>query len=173
MFKHLVLALLAERNHHGYELRSEFEELFGGTWPLNIGQVYTTLGRLERDGLVECHVVPQDPLPDRKEYSITDAGWRELIEWMSAPVTGKISLKDEFFAKVLAHALVDHGDPLRLIWQQRQRYLETLAQLTRLRDQDGVEPVTALLVEGAIMHAEADLRWLDECERRLPELKRG
>lgn len=173
MLTHLLLALLTERPRHGYELHGEFEGLFGGMWPVNLGQVYATLSRLERKGLVEHEVVPQETMPDRKEYSLTERGWANLTQWMGRPVADTTVLKDEFFSKVVAHALVDHGDPIRLVWQQRQHCLETLGELVRARDATEADPVLALLAEGAIMHVEADLRWLDECERRIPDLKRS
>lgn len=173
MLNYLLLALLTERPRHGYELHGDFEHLFGGMWPVNMGQVYATLTRLEKQGLVEHELISQDQLPDRKEYSLTSQGWTKLTSWMAQPVGEALKLKNEFFAKVVAHAFVDHGDPVSLLWQQRQHCLETLAQLVRLRDDPDAEPVLGLLLEGAIMHAEADLRWLDLCEARLSELKRG
>ncbi len=173
MLKYALLGLLAQAARHGYDLKNAFEAMLGGTWPLNIGQVYTTLARLERDGLVESQVVPQDLLPDRKVYSLTGAGREELARWLAEPTTGSIRLKDEFFLKLLAHQLAGSDGSLALIWKQRQVYMQTLAQLTALRTDPSLELATALLVEGAILHVEADLGWLDLCEERLTELQDG
>ena len=78
MLRYAVLALLARASLHGYELKAAFERLLGGTWTLNIGQVYTVLAKLEADGLVECRVEPQDKVPDRKVYSLTEKGEAQL-----------------------------------------------------------------------------------------------
>jgi DNA-binding PadR family transcriptional regulator len=169
MLNHAILGLLAQKPRHGYDLKSAFESMLGGIWPLNIGQVYTTLARLERDGLVQSHVVPQELLPDRKVYSLTQNGKDELQHWLSEPSTGAIRLKDEFFIKLLILQLVGSPDPIALIWKQREIYMQTLAQLSTLRNASTIEPSTALLIEGAIFHVEADLNWLDLCEERFKE----
>src|SRR5688572_17189694 len=97
MIKFVLLALLSTRRRHGYELKQEFEARFAGTWPLNIGQVYTTLARMERDGLVESEIVPQEVVPDRRVYAITEDGRRDLKQWLVDPVDGPVRLKDELF----------------------------------------------------------------------------
>lgn len=169
MLKYALLGLLAQEPRHGYDLKNAFETILGGTWPLNIGQVYTTLARLERDGLVENEVVPQELLPDRKTYSLTATGREELDRWLAEPTKGTIRLKDEFFIKLLVHQLVASDDALGLIWKQRQIYMQKLAQLTALRTDPTLDDATKLLVEGAILHVEADMEWLDLCEERLRE----
>jgi DNA-binding PadR family transcriptional regulator len=169
MLKHTLLGLLAKEPRHGYDLKSAFENFLGGTWPLNIGQVYTTLSRLERDGLVESEVVPQELLPDRKVYAITEAGSEELRRWLAEPASETIRLKDEFFIKLLVHQIVGSTDGLALIWKQRQVNMQTLGQLTSLLGNPTLDPATALLIEGAILHIEADLKWLERCEQRLKE----
>ena len=169
MLRYLLLGLLAKGPAHGYELRTAVAEMFGGTWDLNIGQVYTTLSRLERDGLVESERVAQDSLPDRRVCTLTEAGAEALYDWMRQPAPA-LQLKQDLFAKVLLHGALDSGDPLLFIRLQRQRCLEALAQINALRA-DGTEPATALLMDGASYHVEADLRWLDDCEARLADLK--
>jgi DNA-binding PadR family transcriptional regulator len=169
VLKHTLLGLLVQEARHGYDLKNAFEALLGGTWPLNIGQVYTTLARLERDGLVQSQVVPQDLLPDRKMYSLTEAGREELQIWLAEPTTGTIRLKDEFFVKFLVHQLVASPNSLDLVWKQRQVYMQKLAQLIALRTDSSLDPATKLLVEGAILHVEADMEWLDLCEQKLQE----
>jgi DNA-binding PadR family transcriptional regulator len=169
MLKHMLLGLLKQESRHGYDLKNAFENLLGGTWPLNIGQVYTTLARLERDGLVESETVPQDLLPDRKVYTITPAGEEELEIWLTEPASENIRLKNEFFIKLLVHRLVSSDEFNTLIWKQRHANMQTLAELTSLRSEPSLEPVTNLLIEGAILQVEADLKWLDLCEQRLKE----
>ena len=169
MLKYAILGLLAQEPRHGYDLRNAFETLLGGTWPLNIGQVYTTLSRLERDGFVESQVIPQELLPDRKVYSLTQEGKDELEQWLEEPTQGTIRLKDEFFIKLLILQMVDSSDPTNLIRRQRQVYMQNLAQLTNLLSDTNLDPSTTLLVEGAILHVEADLDWLDLCEERFKE----
>jgi DNA-binding PadR family transcriptional regulator len=170
MLKYALLGLLFQEPRHGYDLKAAFEGLLSDTWPLNIGQVYTTLARLERDGLVQSKVVPQDLLPDRKVYELTEAGKEELQAWLAEPTVGSIRLKDEFFIKLLIHQLVGPEGVLDLIWKQRQVYMQTLAQLTSIQADPSQDPATRLLIEGAIFHVEADLKWLDLCEERLQEM---
>lgn len=169
MLKYVLLSLLAQEPRHGYDLKTAFEALLGGTWPLNIGQVYATLGRLERDGLVESEVVPQELLPDRKVYAITAAGREELARWLAEPTEGAIRLKDEFFIKFLVSQLVASDGSLALVWKQRQVYLQRLAQLTALQGDPSQDGATRLLLGAAVLHVEADLRWLDLCEEELKE----
>jgi DNA-binding PadR family transcriptional regulator len=163
--KYGLLGLLAKEPRHGYELKSSFEQLLGETWPLNIGQVYSTLGRLERDGLVAGEVVAQDPLPDRKVYSITQAGRDDLAAWLDEPAEAPVRIRDELFLKVVLHTRLAGRDPLPLIARQRQRHLQALSELAAARD--GADETTGLLVEAAMLHIEADLRWLELCEDRV------
>lgn len=165
--KYALLGLLASAPRHGYDLKAAFEELLGGSWPLNIGQVYTTLARLERDGFVRSRVVPQDLVPDRKVYEITAPGRDELERWLEQPANGPVRLKDELFVKVLVQSLVKGGNARALIGRQRREHLQTLAQLAELQADDDLNPATRLIVEGAMLHVEADLQWLELCEERL------
>ena len=170
MLKYMLLGLISQEPRYGYDLKNDFETLLGGTWPLNIGQIYTTLSRLERDGLVESETVPQDLLPDRKVYTITHAGQEQLIKWLTEPASESIRMKNEFFIKLLVHRLVGSDDFNALISKQRQVNMQTLAELTSLRLDNSLENVTDLLIEGAILQVEADLKWLDICEQRLKEV---
>lgn len=167
MLRYALLGLLAGAPSHGYELKAAFERLLGGTWSLNIGQVYSTMARLERDGLVAASVVPQDGLPDRKVYTLTEDGHRELKEWLATPVSEPIRLRDELLVKVLVGGVSDGADRLALIWAQRERHLQALAHLTRLAADPSVDESTALLIEKATLEVEADLTWLDRCEERI------
>jgi DNA-binding PadR family transcriptional regulator len=174
--RHAVLALLAGESRHGYELKQAFEQTFGSAWPpLNIGQIYTTLARLERDGLVAGRLVEQDSRPDKRVYELTDAGRGELSHWLDAPAAGP-RLKDDFFTKLVLLGLpgVNGVDPAQLIARQRREYLQALRGLNELahREQESGNQTAMLLIEGAMLHAQADLRWLDLCEERLATVSR-
>ncbi|MCU1460251.1 MAG: PadR family transcriptional regulator [Acidimicrobiales bacterium] len=169
MLKFVLLGLLAGEPRHGYDLKGVFEQLLGGTWPLNIAQVYTALGKLEGEGLITCEVVPQGNVPDRKVYSLTPVGREELDAWMSEPAEGPVRLRDELFMKVLVQVSIEGGDPLGLIARQRQASMRALARLGRAQAEAGLEAATSLLLEGAALRIEADLKWLERCEERLRE----
>lgn len=175
--RNTILALLADGTAHGYELKQAIEQTFGDAFPpLNIGQIYTTLGRLERDGLVASLHVTQAGRPDKKVYDLTDAGREEVRRWLDEPVSGP-RLKDEFFTKLIlarlpgVAALNGGTDPRALIARQRRDYLQSMRDLNGLllnQQRNGAEQTSAaLLIEGAIFHLEADLKWLDLCEQRL------
>jgi DNA-binding PadR family transcriptional regulator len=164
--KHGLLALLERGPMHGYQLRAAFEESTGGTWPLNIGQVYTTLSRLERDQLVR-------PLPRSDEgqrpYAITDAGRAELAAWFATPVSRTDRPRDELAIK-LALALTTPGvDVPAVVQAQRGATMRTLQEYTRLKAHaEGPAELSWLLVLDAMLfQAEAEVRWLDHCEASL------
>ena len=162
------LALLASGPAHGYELRQAFEERFGGLLPpINAGQIYTTLQRLERDGLVSVDDVTQNGRPNKRVYDLTDGGRAALAEWIAAPAPGA-RLKDEFFIKLVLAGLTGVAEPKALIERQRREYLQSLRDLDRLAaEREGGDPAAELLIEGAALHLQADLQWLDLCEQRL------
>ena len=165
------LALLAKSPAHGYELKQAFEELFGDVWPeLNFGQVYTTLARLERDGLVRGQEVAQEHRRDKKVYEVTATGEEVLRTWIGEPIDGPW-LKDEFFMKLVLARLTGAADEGELIDRQRRVYMQTLHELNdqaRRRHAED-EWVPSLLIEGAALHLEADLKWLDLCQEALLE----
>lgn len=173
--RHAVLALLAQAPAHGYELKQAIEQLFGEAWPpLNIGQIYTTLGRLERDELVRSVHVAQEGRPDKRVYELTPSGREALHAWLHKPCESP-RLRDEFFMKLVLASIpgvngAEGGASVaELIQRQRLRYLQALRQLNLAsldRDPDEYPP-SALLIEGAILHLQADLKWLDLCEQRL------
>jgi DNA-binding PadR family transcriptional regulator len=164
--KHGLLALLERGPMYGYQLRVAFEESTGGTWPLNIGQVYTTLSRLERDGLVR-------PLPEneagQRPYQITDAGRADLAVWFATPVSHRDRPRDELAIK-LALALTTPGVDVRAVVQrQRGATMRTLQEYTRLKaraDQPG-DLSWLLVLDAMLFQAEAEVRWLDHCEASL------
>jgi DNA-binding PadR family transcriptional regulator len=161
-----VLALLADQPAHGYEIRRGLEERFGSVIaPLNAGQVYTTLQRLTKDELVADDAVAQSGRPDKRVYRLTDAGRAALEEWMTT-ASAPTRLRDDFFMKLtFAHAM-GIADPKEMIARQRDAYLRSLGELERVL-QTPEDDVTTLVVEGAALHLEADLKWLDRCEEVL------
>ena len=162
------LALLSDGPRHGYDLKLALEQRFGSTLPpINAGQIYTTLQRLERDGLVRGAGVPDDGR-QKRIYELTDAGRAALEGWVAAPASAT-RLRDEFFLKLVLAGLTGIADPAALVERQRRACLEGLRALADTAA-DGNE-VGALLAEGAALHLEADLKWLDLCEDRL--LRRG
>jgi DNA-binding PadR family transcriptional regulator len=166
-----LLALLEEGPMYGYQLRSEFEERTGATWPLNVGQVYTTLARLERDGLVEGadsddegHVV----------YRITDPGRGEVAAWFTTPVARtQPPPRDELAIKLAIAVTIAGIDVGRVIQQQRSATMTALQDYTRLKrtsDQRSAEPADlawSLVLDSLVFSAEAEIRWLDHCEARV------
>ena len=160
-----LLALLATGPAHGYELKSAMEQQFGAVLPpLNAGQIYTTLSRLERDGLVDDDAVAQNGRPNKRVYRLTEKGKVELSGWL-ADSTPQTRLKDDFFIKLVLARAAQIADPLELINRQRTAYLQALRELDDVAAQ--ADETAALLVEGAALHLEADLKWLDLCEQRL------
>jgi DNA-binding PadR family transcriptional regulator len=161
-----LLALLGRGPRYGYQLRVAFEESTGGTWPLNIGQVYTTLARLERDEFVR-------PLPEneagQRPYEITDAGRADLAKWFATPVSRTDRPRDELAIK-LALALTTPGVDVRAVVQtQRTATVRALQEYTRLKT-PGDAPADLswrLVLDAMIFQAEAEVRWLDHCEASL------
>jgi DNA-binding PadR family transcriptional regulator len=164
--KHALLALLERGPRHGYGLKHEFEARLGHTWPLNVGQVYTTLARLERDGLVAAWPETPDEA-DRRAYRITGAGREELAAWLSSPVPRQA--RDELLVKVVA-ALQEGVEPaLAVLRSQRTATLELLQRHTRAKAKaaSGQDLPRLLAVDLLIAHAEADVAWLDRSEARI------
>ena len=164
--KHGLLALLERGPMYGYQLRTAFEESTGGTWPLNIGQVYTTLGRLERDDLVRA--LPEND-GGQRSYEITPTGRAELTMWFATPVSRTDRPRDELAIK-LALALTTRGVDVRAVLQnQRSATVRTMQEYTRLKasatgDQD---LPWRLVIDAMLFQAEAEVRWLDHCETAL------
>ena len=171
--KYALLGILSEGDRHGYDLKDAFDERIGDFWSLNFGQIYSTLDRLEREGLVEWREEPQERRPDRKIFRITPKGRRELEEWLLRPVTRPRALRDELFIKLAFLDSADRAPILDLIQQQKKIYMSHMQRLTRRkveissRVDRGVLFVTDLLVDAALFHAEADLKWLTHTEEKL------
>jgi DNA-binding PadR family transcriptional regulator len=166
--KYALLALLAAGPAHGYELKQSFEARFGVAWPpVNIGQVYSTLQRLERDGLVTGYEEEQTKGPARHVFQITEAGLRVLHEWLTSADRGP-RMRDEFFMKLVLSRLAGMAEPLEIIERQRQTYLQELRDLNEIAIRgEANSSVSLLLAEGAALHVQADLKWLDLCEDRV------
>jgi DNA-binding PadR family transcriptional regulator len=161
-----VLALLAAKPAHGYELKGSFEQAVGDQWGgLNIGHLYQVLERLARDGLIESERQPQAVKPDRLVHQITPAGREELDRWLSEPTVRTRGYRDDFFLKVMAAAQA--GDPATLAAVLRRQRIYLLTELRGLADaKDAVSgsPVVALLVKAAELHIRADLEVVDAAE---------
>ena len=161
-----LLALLVEGPRHGYQLRQEFDTRTGSTWPLNIGQVYTTLARLRRDGLVEATGDSDD---SHNVYALTAAGRREVDAWFATPVQLPDRPRDELAIKLALAAETPGVDLTAVIQTQRTATVEAMQDYTRLRaSADPVAELGWLLVlDSLLFQAEAEVRWLDACEQRL------
>jgi DNA-binding PadR family transcriptional regulator len=166
--KYPLLALLATGPAHGYELKQSFESRFGAVWPpVNIGQVYSTLQRLERDHLVHGYDVAQAARPDKHVFEITEVGLKALDEWLRT-VSAAPRIRDEFFMKLVLAELAGLASPLELIERQRRAFLQELRDLNDLLlDENPKNVTTQLLIEGVGLHVQADLKWLDLCEEKL------
>jgi len=171
--RYALLALLSRGPMHGYQLKVAFEGSTGGTWPLNIGQVYTTLSRLERDGcarpLADDGARPAGEGDRQRPYEITEAGRDDLAGWFTTPVERADRPRDELAIK-LALALTTPGvDVTAVVGRQRTATMRTLQEYTRLKAAaDRPADLSWLLVVDAMLfQAEAEIRWLDHCEASL------
>jgi DNA-binding PadR family transcriptional regulator len=158
-----LLALLAEQPMYGYQLRSEFESRTGSTWPLNIGQVYTTLSRLVRDGLVAEGERGDD---GSVVYALTTPGRDQVQRWWTTPVTRSAPDRDELAIKLALAVTVPGVDVRQVVQRQRAESLRALQEFTRLSAQGG-ELAWHLVLDNLIFATEAEVRWLDHVEARL------
>ena len=174
--KHGLLALLRVEPKYGYQLRGEFEAATGSTWPLNIGQVYTTLTRLERDGLVQpaTSETGRTEGDGRSLYEITEAGRAELTSWFATPVTRESRPRDELAIKLALALAVPGVDVAAVVQRQRASTMQSMQELTRLKRSSRDGEISWLLVlESMIFAAEAEVRWLDHCEAMLSRLRKS
>ncbi|MEV0174364.1 PadR family transcriptional regulator [Streptomyces sp. NPDC050803] len=172
--RHGLLALLERGPRYGSRLRTEFEARTGGAWPLNIGQVYTTLGRLERDGMVAQEGVDA---AGRTLYALTGTGREELRDWFARPVERADPPRDELAIKLVLALATPGVDVREVVEAQRRHVTEALHDHVRRRaealaraheDPDGMARL--LVLEQLVFHAEAEVRWLDHCATRLLRL---
>jgi DNA-binding PadR family transcriptional regulator len=164
--KHALLALLSEGPKYGLQLREEFESGTGEVWPLNVGQVYTTLQRLERDGLVESDDTTE--VGPQKGFRITAAGAEELAGWLRTPPDLSSPPRDELVIKVLV-ALRVPGVDVHEVLQVHRRYLvELMQQWTRLKEDEADYDLSlALVVDAELFRLDSVIRWLDSADGRL------
>ena len=164
---HAVLALLADKPAHGYQLKSSFEQAVGEQWGgLNIGHLYQVLDRLARDGLIESERQPQAVKPDRLVHRLTPAGRAELDRWLAEPAVRAHGYRDDFFLKVIAAAR--SGDPSTLagvLQRQRTHLLRELHGLGKARALVDSTSVESLLITAAELHIRADLGIVDAAEQ--------
>jgi DNA-binding PadR family transcriptional regulator len=162
-----LLGLLEREPSHGYDLKRDYDALFGRGKPLPFGQVYSTLGRLARDGKVLAGDSEPGAGPDRKRYVITELGVTEVAAWLTDPVEPEPHLQSVLFAKVVLALLL--GRPAeQYLDTQRAAHLQRMRELTELR-RSGAQ-VDALLADYGLFHLEADLRWIDLTSARLESL---
>jgi len=164
--RHALLALLYEGPKYGLQLRHEFEARTGEVWPLNVGQVYTTLQRLERDGLVASDDGERDG--PQKAYRLTASGRSELTKWLTTPPGTETPPRDEIVIKVLVALTLPEVRVEEVVQVHRRHLLETMRDYTRLKERGGPDDLAlALVVDAEIFRLEAMVRWLDAAEVRL------
>src|SRR5271169_5250129 len=164
--RHALLALLSEGPKYGLQLREEFEGRTGEVWPLNVGQVYTTLQRLERDGLVESDGSGEDG--PHKAFRITSDGARELAGWLRTPPDLSSPPRDELVMKVLIALRVPGTDVHEVIQAHRRYLVQLMQQWTRIKESDAEGDLSlALAVDAELFRLDAVIRWLDAADARL------
>jgi len=164
--RHALLALLSEGPKYGLQLRQEFEAGTGEVWPLNVGQVYTTLQRLERDGLAESDDADDDG-PQRR-YRITQEGESELQGWLRTPPDASAPPRDELVIKILVALRVAGVDVAEVVQVHRRHLVELMQEYTRLKgDVAEGEVALALVVDAELFRLEGVIRWLDAADGRL------
>ena len=168
--RHALLALLSDGPKYGLQLRQEFEDRTGEVWPLNVGQVYTTLQRLERDGLVESD--DGDDEGPQRGFRITTDGAAELAMWLRTPPDMTSPPRDELVIKVLV-ALRLPGVDVRDVVQVHRRYVvELMQQWTRIKEDDADGDLgLALAVDAELFRLDSVIRWLDAARRRVLPLR--
>lgn len=165
--RHALIALLLEGPKYGLQLRQEFEAGTGEVWPVNVGQVYTTLQRLERDGLVQA----EDGEGPQRSYHLTPAGGAELDEWLKTPPDMASPPRDELVIKVLIALRLTDVDVHALVQVHRRKLVELMQQYTRLKeDAADDEFALSLVVDAEIFRLDALIRWLDAVDGRIKRL---
>lgn len=167
--RHALLALLSEGPKYGLQLRQEFESRTGEVWPLNVGQVYTTLQRLERDELVESD--DDGAAGPQKGFKITSAGAAELAQWLRTPLDTTAPPRDELVMKVLVALRMPGVDVSELLQVHRRHLVETMQRYTRLKRDASEDDVSlALIVDAELFRLEGIVRWLDVADARVKRL---
>ncbi|MGH3394831.1 MAG: PadR family transcriptional regulator, partial [Streptosporangiaceae bacterium] len=165
--RHALLALLSEGPKYGLRLREEFEAGTGEVWPLNIGQVYTTLQRLERDGLIESEDDDERDSP-QKRFRITAEGERHLAAWLRTPPDMSSPPRDELVIKVLVAVRVPGTDVPEVIQAHRRYLVELMQQWTRIKEAGADRDLAlGLAVDAELFRLDAVVRWLDAADGRI------
>lgn len=167
---HTLLALLEAGPSHGYDLKRAFDERFGHDRPLHYGQVYSTMSRLLKNGLVEVDGIEQGGGPDRKRYAITDAGVTDVEQWLVQAEKPEPYLQSTLYTKVVV-ALLTGRDADGLLDAQRAEHLRLMRELTRRKSAGDL--ADQLICDHALFHLEADLRWLEITAARLDQLAKA
>ncbi|WP_432107174.1 PadR family transcriptional regulator [Streptomyces sp. AA1529] len=165
---HTLLGLLETGPRHGYDLKRAFDERFGQDKPLHYGQVYSTMSRLLKNGLVEVEGREPGEGPERKRYAITDAGVTDVQEWLVTPEKPEPYLHSTLYTKLVL-ALLTGRDGAALLDTQRAEHLRLMRELTRRKT--GGDLADQLICDHALFHLEADLRWLETAAARLEALR--
>jgi DNA-binding PadR family transcriptional regulator len=167
---HALLALLSEKPKYGLRLQNEFKSRTGEVWPLNVGQVYTTLQRLERDGLVEADS-QDDRSQKQKRYRITPDGAQALGEWLRTPPDLVPPPRDELVIKVLVALQVPGTDVHEILQVHRRHVIEVMQRYTRIKAEAAEDDVPlALIADAELFRLEGIVRWLDAADVRLKRL---
>jgi DNA-binding PadR family transcriptional regulator len=164
--RHALLALLSEGPKYGLQLRQEFEAGTGDVWPLNVGQVYTTLQRLERDGLVEADDDAVDAGP-QKRFRITPDGDDELTEWLRTPPDLSSPPRDELVIKVLLARQVPGVNVHDVVQVHRRHLVELMQQWTRIKEDAADDLALGLTLDAELFRLDSVIRWLDAADGRL------
>lgn len=163
-----LLALLAAGPSHGYQLRSDFQDATGNAWQLNIGQVYTSLQRLERDGLVTETTQPAED-EERRVFALTAEGREHLAAWLAQPVQRTLSDRDEVTMKILLAVAAPGSVAQTVISVQRDTTITTLQGLTRRKGKPGASLADRVHLDRLILSCRAEVDWLDLVEQRIYE----
>lgn len=171
--KHTLLALLYQQSMHGYELGKQLNLVVNAEWDVKQGQIASTLSRLNAAGLVDYEIEETDDAPDRKVYSITPDGREELETWYLSPEVRDYRLGDTFYIKFVLSLVGGPVNPEQVLQIQRRELYQQLHEVSQLlRETDAqAELPRLLLLQSASMHLEADLRWIEMVEARLPAIK--
>lgn len=166
--RHALLALLSEGPSYGWRLRQEFERRTGEVWPVNGGQVYTTLQRLERDGLIESDDRGAEGAQQR--FRLTAAGREELERWLQTPPDLSAPPRDELVIKVMIAVSVPDVPAATVLQVHRRHLVEVMREYSRVKDASPADLNLAMVADAEIFRLDALVRWLDSVEGRLPAL---
>ena len=170
---HVLLGLLAAGPRHGYDLKRAHDERLPQAKPLAFGQVYATLGRLERDGFVEQSGQDRDGGPDRTSYALTQAGRAQLDDWLAKIEPPAPYVNSTLFSKVVVSLLTSDVERSRAyLTGQRAAHIQRMRELTAVKTQPGVAAGEVVAADFAIAHLDADLRWLQTTLQRVADLHR-